>query len=279
MVHRAGVVGDPIAHSLSPALHTAAYAALGLGDWTYGLTRVPAGTLAAHVAGLDDAWVGVSVTMPGKEEALALAVDSGEEARLVGAANTLTRVAGGWRADNTDVAGLVEALRQAGAADPGTVDLLGSGATARAALVALHRLGVRSVRFVVRGAVRAETAGLARRLGVATRSVPYAEWSAGLGRGHGAGVDLVLSTVPPGAGPAVDGAPTHRGGVVFDVTYAPWPSPLATEVSRHGGTVVGGWNMLLHQAAAQVHLMTGRPAPVTAMRAALARAVPEVGTG
>lgn len=279
MVHRAEVVGDPITHSLSPALHTAAYAALGLGDWTYGRTRVPAGGLAAHVAGLDGSWAGISVTMPGKEEALALATDVGQEARLVGAANTLTRAAAGWRADNTDVSGLVEALREAGARHPGAVDVVGSGATARSALVALHRVGAGSVRFVVRGTVRPETAALAHRLGVTTDTVSYAGWSAGLARGEGAAVDLVLSTVPPGAAPPVDGAPTSPAGVVFDVTYAPWPSPLATDVARHGGTVVGGWNMLLHQAAAQVRLMTGQPAPVAAMRAALAEVVPQAAAG
>lgn len=276
MVHRAGVVGDPIAHSLSPALHTAAYAALGLTDWTYGLTRVPAGALADHVAGLDDSWAGISVTRPGKEEALALAASVGDEAELVGAANTLTRGSGGWRADNTDIPGLVAALAEAGAGAPGIVDLIGSGATARSALVALRRVGARSVRFVVRATVRPETADLASRLGLATSSVSYADWSAGLARGAGAGVDLMLSTVPPGTTPAVDGAPTAPGGVVFDVTYAPWPSPLATDLARHGRLAVGGWNMLLHQAAAQVHLMTGLEAPVPAMRAALAEAVPQV---
>ncbi|GAA1157315.1 shikimate dehydrogenase [Ornithinicoccus hortensis] len=279
MPHRAGVVGDPIAHSLSPALHTAAYAALGLTDWTYGLTRVPAGDLARHVGGLDDSWVGISVTMPGKEEALALADVVGDEAALVGASNTLTRTEGGWRADNTDVAGLAEALTGVEVRGPGPVDVIGAGATARSALVALHRVGARSLRFVVRGTVRPETAALAVRLGLTTSTVSYADWSAGLARGAGADVDLVLSTVPPGATPPVDGAPTSPAGVVFDVTYAPWPSPLAHDVARHGRTAVGGWTMLLHQAAAQVRLMTGLDAPVEAMRAALAERLPQAAAG
>jgi shikimate dehydrogenase len=270
MVHRAGVVGSPIEHSLSPVLHTAAYAVLGLLDWTYSRQEVPGGRLAAHVARLDETWVGLSVTMPGKEEALALAVESGDEARLVGAANTLTRVPGGWRADNTDVLGLMWALREAGVPRPGRVDLIGSGATARSALVALQRLGAGPVRCVVRDRLRRETAALADTLGMQLEVVRYAEWP-----GSTARADLLLSTVPQGATPAVDAAAVAAGGVVFDVVYAPWPSPLASAAAAHGIRAIGGWNMLLHQAVEQVRLMTGLEAPVPAMRAALAGAVPE----
>lgn len=274
MVHRAGVVGSPIEHSLSPLLHTAAYAALGLADWTYSHHEVSAGQLAAHVAGLDDSWRGLSVTMPGKEEALALAVRVGDEARLVGAANTLTRAPGGWRADNTDVLGLQRALGEAGLVRPARVDLVGSGATARSALVALHRLGAGRVRCVVRSRLRPETAALASALGVGLEVVRYAEWASSPAR-----VDLLLSTVPQHAAPSVDAAAVAEGGVVFDVGYAPWPSPLASTAAAHGIRAIGGWTMLLHQAVEQVRLMTGLDAPVPAMRAALAGAVPEAARG
>lgn len=271
MPTHAGVVGSPIDHSLSPLLHRAAYDALGLDDWVYHRAEVRSGELAAYVTALPPDWRGLSVTMPGKEEALALADSAGEEARLVGAANTLVRSGGGWHAENTDVAGLGRALAEAGVDGPRHVDVVGSGATARSALLAVHRLGARRVRFVVRDRVRPETAALADRLGLTTEVVRYDD------RGRsGPAADLVVSTVPAGATPPVDRAPVAGGGLVFDVLYAPWPTPLVEAVRRQGGRAVGGGTMLLHQAVVQVELMTGMPGPEEAMRAALAARLPEV---
>jgi shikimate dehydrogenase len=267
---RAGVVGSPVDHSLSPLLHTAAYDALGLTGWSYHRAEVARGELTAYVAGLPEDWRGLSVTMPGKEEALALAATAGPEAGQVGAANTLVRTERGWHAENTDVVGLQRALREAGVERPERVDLVGSGATARAALLALQRVGAARVRLVVRDTARAATRDLAQRLGLGVETVRYEDWPAS------GDADLVLSTVPPGATPAVDPVPVVGGGVVLDVVYAPWPTPLAAAVRRRGGRAVGGGTMLLHQAAAQVELMTGRAAPVAAMRAALAARLPEV---
>lgn len=271
MPTHAGVVGSPIDHSLSPLLHDAAYDALGLTDWVYHRTEVRAGELSSYVASLPRDWRGLSVTMPGKEEALALADSAGEEARLVGAANTLVRSDVGWHAENTDVTGLQRALAEAGTEHPRRVDVLGSGATARSTLLAVHRLGARQMRFVVRERVRPETAALADRLGLTTEVVRYDD------RGRsGPAADLVVSTVPAGATPPVDRAPVAGGGLVFDVLYAPWPTPLVEAVRRQGGRAVGGGTMLLHQAVVQVELMTGMPGPEEAMRAALAARLPEV---
>lgn len=267
MLTRCAVVGSPIAHSRSPVLHRAAYAALGLHGWSYGRTEVAAGALAAHVAGLGPEWVGLSVTMPGKEEALALADNAAEEAVLAGAANTLVMRDGGWYADNTDVYGLATALAEAGAVAPESALVVGGGATARSAVLALRTLGVQQVRLLVRDRVRPETATLLERLELDSSVRRLDE-----GIPLGGGVDVVVGTLPSSA-PA---PPVHLVGdrrpVVLDVAYAPWPSPLAAAVAGAAGArvdVVRGTGMLLHQAVRQVELMTGRTAPVQAMAQAL----------
>lgn len=271
-MRRCAVVGDPVDHSLSPVLHGAAYRELGLRDWSYDRVRVPAGELAREVAALGPEWVGLSVTMPGKEEALALADEAGEQAQLVGAANTLVRSGGGWRAENTDVDGVVRALQEQGLNEPRRAVLVGSGATARAALVALHHLGVREVAAVVRRRVRPETAALADLLAIRVASV------AEDGLADAAGwADVLVSTVPAGAAPVPDTLAVDAGLVVLDVVYAPWPTPLAARLAAAGARVQGGGTMLVHQAAEQVRLMTGRGAPLAQMRAALAEALDDTG--
>ncbi len=276
---RAGVVGSPMAHSLSPVLHGAAYAALGLTGWRYGREEVPAGALARHVAGLGPEWVGLSVTMPGKEEALVLADRASSEAELAGAANTLLRRDGGWYADNTDVHGLAVALEQAGAGQVRRAVVLGGGATARSAVLALRRLGAGEIDLLVRDAVRPATRELLARL-AGEPSGPRFHVRAladgiPLDRER---ADVVVGTLPAGA-PAPDLTPGgDRPPVVLDVVYSPWPTPLADAVaSATAGRVVAvrGTTMLLHQAARQVELMTGCPAPVREMSTALAAALEE----
>lgn len=267
---RAGVVGSPIDHSLSPVLHRAAYAALGLSGWTYDRTEVRSGELAEHVARLGPEWVGLSVTMPGKEEALALADTASEAARLTGAANTLVRDGGGWAADNTDVPGLQDALREAGLAGPGRAAVLGAGATARSAMVALRGLGFLQLDMVVRDEVRPETAALAERLGMRIRPRVMDATRLRLGESHH---DLVLSTLPAQAEVPTVALTRGTPALVMDVAYAPWPSAFASAVAALGPdapVVHRGTGMLLHQAARQVKLMTGHDGPVEAMRAALA---------
>ncbi|MGB3437841.1 MAG: shikimate dehydrogenase, partial [Actinophytocola sp.] len=132
-VRRAAVVGKPVAHSLSPVLHGAAYEALGL-PWTYTRLEASAAELPALVASLDDSWAGLSVTMPGKGAALALATAATDRAVAVGAANTLVRREDGWVADCTDVDGVAGALRAAGFGSGTSGVVLGAGGTARAAL-------------------------------------------------------------------------------------------------------------------------------------------------
>lgn len=270
-VLRAAVLGSPVSHSLSPLLHTTAYAALGLPDWTYTRREVTADELAGVVAGLDGSWRGLSLTMPLKEAALGVASTVSDVAREAGAVNTLVRRDdGGWDGHNTDVDGIVGALR--GAVHDGRATLLGSGATSRSAALALADLGVGEVVVAARNADAAvDVVALLVVHGVAARSVPLAEWVEEPGR-------VVVSTLPPGASPSVatllDTTGADLAGVtLLDVVYADWPTPLARAAQAHGAEVVSGLEMLVHQAAAQVELFTGRPAPREAMAAAAHREV------
>lgn len=275
-VLNAAVLGSPIAHSLSPVLHRAAYRALGLRDWRYAAHEVDEEGFLPFVAGLDETWRGLSLTMPLKEVAFEVAADISPTALATGAINTLVRrETGEWDAHNTDVHGVVAALggslRDAAAA-PRSATVLGSGATARSAIAALAELGVRHVRLAVRAAVRPATTRIAADLGLQVEQVSLERWAE---RGG-----LVVSTLPAGAGAAaaavLDGhrLDGHRlEGTLLDVVYADWPTPLAVAAAAAGLTVVPGLDMLVHQAAEQVRLMTGCEAPLQAMLAAGRQAV------
>ncbi|MHA6800499.1 shikimate dehydrogenase [Bounagaea algeriensis] len=265
---RAGVVGSPIAHSLSPVLHTAAYRELGLLGWSYDRHEVTEQELPGFVAALGPEWTGLSVTMPGKHAALRLADVRTERAAAVGAANTLVRRADGWLADCTDVDGVVGALGAVPGAERGLV--LGAGGTAAAALAAFAELGMSESVLAVREPARARSAvATAERLGLRVR-VERLD-TAALSELAGAS-DVVVSALPAGAW---DGLAAEHSAVaphVLDVLYAPWPTPLARAVSAAGGRLATGLDMLLHQAFGQVEWFTGLPAPRAAMRAALAEA-------
>ncbi|WP_019634494.1 shikimate dehydrogenase [Actinomadura atramentaria] len=261
---RAAVLGSPVAHSLSPALHRAAYAAMGLDDWSYTAVECAEDGLAGFLDGLDAGWAGLSLTMPLKRVALDLADEASDLAVAVGGANTLVLRDGRRVADNTDVHGIVAALTEAGLGDPGSALVLGGGATAASAFAALARLGLDSVRLAVRSPERAAASVAAgERFGLAVEVSPLDRVPELLD------VGLVVSTLPGGAADAFAAPVAASGAALFDVVYAPWPTALAAAVSAAGRPVVGGFAMLLHQAVRQVALMTGRAdVPVEAMRAA-----------
>lgn len=276
--HRAAVLGRPIAHSLSPVLHRAAYSALGL-DWSYDAIDCGVAELRGVLAERTG-WAGFSCTMPLKHAALDVAGEVRHVATQVGAANTLLPApGGGWIADNTDVAGVRGALAEApgfllaearGALSGATV--LGAGGTAQAAVVALGQAGVVVIDLLVRDATRvAAVRETADRAGVDLRIGDLDAGSPALASG------FVVSTLPPGAADALAHRPWRSGQTVLDVVYDHWPTPLAAAAAGAGARVLSGALMLLHQAAAQVLLMTGRPAPVEAMRSALRAAVPNAG--
>ncbi len=262
---RAAVLGSPIAHSLSPRLHRAAYASLGLADWTYGRIECDEIGLRALLSGLTDDWAGVSLTMPLKRLALAVATTASPLATQVGAANTLLLGDGRRHAENTDVLGMVDALREVGCSAPRTALVLGAGGTAAAALAALRELGIAEVAVATRNPDRAlELELAAERLGVAVAVFPLASAAA-------AGwVDVVVSALPAGAADPLARAGMARSGTtLLDTIYDPWPTALAAVWQQVGAPVVGGADLLVHQAAHQVRLMTGRSVDVRVLRDAL----------
>jgi shikimate dehydrogenase len=264
---RAAVLGMPIAHSLSPVLHHAAYATLGLAHWRYDRFAVDEAALPGFVDGLGPEWAGLSLTMPLKRVALDVADEVADETAAIGAANTLVRGNGGWRASNTDVAGIVETLRELGIHRVGRTVVLGAGGTAQAALAAAARLGDAAPTVLVRDPVRAGALrATAERLGVTPRIV------GGFPDVPVPPADVVISTLPTGAADAVAGTAWDPATVVLDVIYAPWPTALATAAAAAGCRVAGGLEVLLHQAVEQVTLMTGLPGPTDAMRSALVTA-------
>ena len=262
---RCAVLGDPIAHSLSPTLHRAGYEAVGL-DWTYEAVRVPSGGLADHVSGLDEGWRGLSVTAPLKREALLRASVVSDRAALAGAANTLVLTGGPGgevHADNTDLPGAVAAVRERYDGPVAAATILGAGATAASTGLALAELGATHVRLLARDRVRAaETAAAIERHpgGVQVEVVPLRSATV-LG-------DVVVSTVPADAQVAdlVDRCAT--ASVVFEVLYDPWPTPLAEAATGRGQALVGGLDLLVHQAALQFLAFTGVAAPLDVMREA-----------
>lgn len=266
------MLGAPVAHSLSPVLHRAAYAALEL-NWRYDAIECDEVLLPTVLAERGD-WVGFSCTMPLKRAVLAVADEVRPLAAAVGAGNTLLpRPGGGWIADNTDVAGIVCTLRSGGVEPSSvTVTVLGAGGTAQAAIGALAALGIARCSVLVRDGRRAgELRSAADRIGVvvtlAALDVTAAELAA----------DLVVSTLPGRAGDSIAATRWRPDQTLLDVVYDPWPTALAAAAHASGARVLSGALMLLHQAAAQVELMTGRPAPLEAMRAALRAARPRAG--
>jgi shikimate dehydrogenase len=274
MNRRAAVLGRPIGHSLSPALHRAGYRALGLDDWTYEAVELAEPELGPWLASRGPEWQGLSLTMPLKRAVLGLVDHVQPAARQVGGANTVLFTPAGTVAANTDIYGIVAAVREAA---PGrsfrSASVLGGGATAAAALAALAELGLRRPRVYVRALGTAgATIEAARRLGAEPElrklnmDRPPLDWPA----------DLTIATLPPRAADplaaalaAPPAASLPDGAVLLDAAYEPWPSALARAWQAAGGVVVSGKIMLLHQAAAQFQMMTGRAAPVAAMRAAL----------
>lgn len=262
-----GVVGSPIAHSLSPVLHRAAYQHLGL-PWTYTRAEVREGELAGFVAGLAASWRGLSVTMPLKREALELGDSVALSADLAGAANTLLFEPDSTvRADNTDIDGMVDSVRAVATEHFRAACVWGGGSTAASSMVALAAMEIPDVHLHVRDESRAgATLDAAARAGV---DVHVEHWDVGT---VCAKAGLVVLTAPAGAADGVAAglaAEAHQGRVLFDVVYDPWPTIAAEAWRRAGGRVTSGLDLLVHQAVGQVRLMTGHDVPADVLYAAL----------
>ncbi|MEV6105466.1 shikimate dehydrogenase [Streptomyces sp. NPDC051940] len=261
--HRAAVLGSPIAHSLSPVLHRAAYAELGLAGWTYDRHEVDEAALPGFLAGLDAAeWAGLSLTMPLKRAVIPLLDGISSTAASVEAVNTVVFTDDGRRlGDNTDIPGMVAALAERGIERVPEAAILGAGATASSALAALARICDGEVTAYVRSEARAsEMRHWGERLGVAVRTADWSEAAKALR------APLVIATTPAGATDTLAAEVPDHAGALFDVLYHPWPTALAAAWT---GAVVGGLDLLVHQAVLQVEQMTGaEKAPLAAMRAA-----------
>ncbi|WP_406175255.1 shikimate dehydrogenase [Streptomyces canus] len=262
---RAAVLGKPIAHSLSPVLHRAAYEELGLTGWTYDRFELDEAALPGFVGQLGPEWAGLSVTMPLKRAVIPLLDEISGTAASVEAVNTVVFTEDGRRlGDNTDIPGMVAALRERGIEQVDSAAVLGAGATASSALAALARICTGEVVAYVRSEARAaEMRQWGERLDVEVRTADWADAAEALD------APLVIATTPAGATDALAHAVPERPAALFDVLYHPWPTALAARWSMIGGAVVSGLDLLVHQAVLQVEQMTGlRPAPVEAMRKA-----------
>lgn len=245
---RLAVWGDPIGHSRSPLLHTAAYRHLGL-DWTYERRQVDAAAFPAALSSLDDSWRGLSLTMPLKEVAHAAADELDRHAVLTGAVNTLL-LGETVRGFNTDVGGIVDSFTHAGIAGVRRGRILGAGATAASALVALSDLGTTEVEFRARRPEAVDRLRpTAEALGVQLRTVDFAA--------PASDVDVTVATLPSGTVLDADVATPLAavGGTLFEAAYAPWPSALAA--LWPSSNVISGFEMLLVQAVRQIRVFCG----------------------
>ncbi len=256
MSKRFAVLGSPIDHSKSPAIHLAAYRVLGL-NWEYGRAEVQKGLLRTFLAGLDSDWNGFSVTMPLKEEASRFADVLDDYARLTGATNTLyLDEFGKWHGYNTDVFGIVEAILGARIGQIKHALILGSGATATSAMVALSVLAPGAqVEVLARNKKsRAELLSLGKKVGLKTKT-------AGGLRAASRVSNLTISTLPAGS---IDKQAEKLAramfwkpkGALLDVAYHPWPSKLAAAWSVKGKRTISGLDMLIWQAVAQIRIFT-----------------------
>ncbi|BCW67240.1 shikimate 5-dehydrogenase [Arthrobacter sp. NicSoilB4] len=277
MTLRAAVLGHPISHSKSPALHQAAYAHLGV-QLEYSAIDVTEDALPAFMARVredvrqGESWRGLSVTMPLKTGMVREVDEVRGVARALGVVNTVAfeRQAPGACAGstrlvgyNTDVAGIVNALRHAGAASAPTAAVLGGGGTSAAAVAALKELGAPDADIFVRDVSRAaEARAAAAAVGLPVRILPLAGAAAAV-----AAADVVISTLPPRAADPLAEELARlftqrpgvqlRPGVLLDVAYDPWPSRIASAWQEAGGAVVPGLEMLIYQAVEQVRHFTG----------------------
>lgn len=269
----AAVIGSPIEHSLSPVIHRAAWAQLGIDGWEYRRLEQDADSLPRFIGGLGGDCAGLSVTMPCKQAVMPLLDAIDPLASAVGAVNTVVPSSGVLAGFNTDVTGIASAIRracsQADRALPTSAVVLGARATASSALAALGELGivtstVAARRFGGPGSVVAASS----RLGVSIDQVLWSDRDAVLRAVSGA--DLVISTLPAGVGdPLAEQMCVREGQVLLDVVYSPRETALRSAFERNGGIVAEGTDMLVFQAAAQVQLMTGRTPKTDVMRGAL----------
>lgn len=269
----AAVIGSPIEHSLSPVIHRAAWAQLGIDGWEYHRLEQDTDSLPGFIAGLGADCAGLSVTMPCKQAVMPLLDVIDPLASAVGAVNTVVPSSGVLAGFNTDVTGIASAVRRAcsmaGCSAPSSALVLGARATASSALAALGELGITSSTVAARrfggpGSVVAA----ASRLGVTIEQVLWSDAEA-VDRAASS-ADVVISTLPASAAdPLAERLRVREGQILLDVVYSPRDTALRRAFENAGGVVAEGTDMLIFQAGAQVQLMTGRSPDTGVMREAL----------
>jgi shikimate dehydrogenase len=270
------LVGDPVAHSVSPAIQSAAFAAAGL-DWQYRLVRVADGELEKAWPGLARRFRGLNVTSPHKQTAARLADALSPTAQTCASVNTLTFGPSGALGDSTDGAGFLRALRRHAPSVPKIAVVLGTGGAARAVVAALSAQGV-EVRVVGRN----HRAGveLARDLaGAGPGLVGFVGNEEGVLAASLDGAGLLVNATTlggpaqSGRSPVPDGLQLSQGLIVFDLVYLPRRTPLLSRARASGCLVVEGLDMLVEQGALSFEAWTGVGAPLREMREAADQAV------
>ncbi|MFM1825712.1 MAG: hypothetical protein RLZZ37_347 [Actinomycetota bacterium] len=259
----AGVAGYPIEHSLSPLIHKAGYKALGL-DWNYEKYLLKEDELFNFVNNRDKNLVGLSLTMPLKEKAIEISDVVTELAKKAKSANTLIFKDGKIYSGNTDIYGIVQALKTNKKLDLSNPAIIGSGATARSAVLALKNLQAKSVMVCARNeSTLTEISDLANSLEITCQIINWNDLAKAMN------ASTLISTLPSQAMDKFAALGPENPGTLLDIAYDPWPSKVAMEWIFRRGFVVSGLEMLLHQACMQFELMTGFKAPITQMRQAL----------
>ncbi|WP_231604846.1 shikimate dehydrogenase [Salinibacterium sp. SWN139] len=254
------VLGSPITHSLSPAIHRAAYQTLGF-DWEYDAVELTGESLPAFLGALDRRWRGLSLTMPLKRDVVPLLDWADPLVELVGGANTVVVSEGHLRGYNTDVEGALRSFLDAGLSNLDSVWILGAGATAASLLVASIRMGAQSIEIFARTPSKAEPLKeLGESLGA---TVTLRQWrEATTATTATTAPTVIITTVPGGAMDLRFAEAVRTTSVLFDVAYDPWPSEIAASWYDAGGTVISGHDLLINQAIAQVRIFAAGTADV-----------------
>lgn len=251
----AAVLGSPISHSLSPRLHTAAYKFLNM-KGLYSSFDVPAGTLQDFLRDKDSTWTGFSLTMPLKEEALDCADTIDPLVQRIRSGNTLVKQDGKWSLFSTDVLGFKNAVSMNNVNAPSSVLILGSGATARAAVAAFDSTHT-SINVLHRNSERESSIRQCAQLS----SIRFLPWKFTDDLNN---VDLVINTTPKFAiDDFAQGLSRKPAGTYFDVIYDPWPTRFAYSWDHNGGKVIGGLDLLIAQGVEQIRIFTGEQVPTT----------------
>lgn len=272
-----GVIGCPVAHSLSPALHNAALQAAGL-DYAYIAMPVEPASLGAAVAGLRSlGFRGVNVTIPHKTAVMEYLDTIDEDARIIGAVNTVVNDGGRLCGYNTDVLGFIQALKDAGFEPAGRqAVVLGAGGAARAVLWGLIKEKVSGIRIGVRNPAKAQP--LAEEF-AGTVPIEVFDWQQESFQRGLSQAELLVNTTPLGMYPRLEGMPpvdwqyVSPGTFVYDIIYTPARTLFLQQAAEHGCPVLNGEGMLAGQGAAAFQLWTGQPADIAVMKKALQQAL------